>query len=207
MIALVSGGCKNGKSYYAQHLAKELAGEGRLYYIATMIPHDEEDLARIRRHIGEREGWGFETIEQGKNIRELIAGGTAGAGEARQIDLSGTFLFDSVTAVMENEMYPVALKERPEGAGGTGGGQEIVFLGEDPEAPARVTGDCIAFASAVREAGGSVVFVSDGIYGDGGEYSQSTESYRAALAGADRAIAAADDRVIEISYGIAEEWK
>lgn len=199
MIALVSGGCKNGKSYYAQHLSKELAqGEdrsaegGKLYYIATMIPHDEEDHARIRRHLSEREGWGFETIEQGKNVGELVE---------RDIDFAGTFLFDSVTAVMENEMYPVALKERQDGT------SERVFLGEDMTAPARVTAGCLDFAKAVRAAGGNLVFVSDGIYGDGGEYSQSTESYRKALAEADRAIAAVADRVIEVSYGIAEDWK
>ena len=72
MNVLISGGAKNGKSYYAQRIAQQMAedscaqatenggrkmaadrGELRrpLYYIATMIPHDEEDHARIRRHI------------------------------------------------------------------------------------------------------------------------------------------------------------
>ena len=47
MNVFISGGCKNGKSYYAQRDAKRQAGAaGRpLYYIATMIPHDEEDHA------------------------------------------------------------------------------------------------------------------------------------------------------------------
>ena len=45
MNIFISGGCKNGKSMYAQKLAKEMAdARGRaLYYIATMIPTDEED--------------------------------------------------------------------------------------------------------------------------------------------------------------------
>ena len=51
MTIFLSGGCKNGKSTLAQHAAKKLAGDGPLYYIATMIPHDEEDRARIRRHL------------------------------------------------------------------------------------------------------------------------------------------------------------
>lgn len=189
MSVFISGGCKNGKSYLAQKAAVGLAEGGSLYYIATMIPHDEEDRARIRRHLSEREGWGFETIEQGKSIPEIL--------NMPGIDLSGTFLLDSMTAVMENEMYPVALKNR----------DEIVFLGEDAGAPERVKKDFVAFARGVEKAGGNVVFVSDGIYGDMGEYSEATEAYRKALAAADRAVAAVCDRVIEVAYGQTEEWK
>ena len=72
MNVLISGGAKNGKSFYAQQIASDLADCGPLYYIATMIPRDDEDRARIARHIKEREGWGFETIEQGRNIAALI---------------------------------------------------------------------------------------------------------------------------------------
>lgn len=189
MNVFISGGCKNGKSYLAQKEAAKLAEDGALYYIATMIPHDEEDRARIRRHLLEREGWGFETVEQGKSITEILT--------RPDIDLSGTFLLDSMTAVMENEMYPVTLKNR----------DEIVFLGEDADAPERVKKDFIAFARGVEKAGGNVVFVSDGIYGDMGEYSQATEAYRKALAAADMAVATMCDRVIEVAYGQTEEWK
>ena len=188
MNVLISGGCKNGKSFYAQQLAADLAAGGPLYYIATMIPCDEEDRARIRRHLAERDGWGFETIEQGRNVAGLIGRG--------DVDLSGSFLLDSVTAVLENEMFPVAIKNgTPE------------FLGEDRDAPGRVKEELVAFAKAVEAAGGSVVFVSDYIYGDKGEYSESTEAYRRALASADRALAAVCGRVIEVTYGMIEEWK
>ena len=188
MNVLISGGCKNGKSYYAQQAASQLAAGGHLYYIATMIPRDDEDRARIARHLKEREGWGFTTLEQGKSIAALI--------EREDVDLAGSFLLDSVTAVLENEMFPMAMKNgNPE------------FLGEDPNAPGRVRQELVAFAEAVREAGGSVVFVSDGIYGDCCGYSESTERYRRALAEADRALAAVCDNVTEVTYGITEEWK
>ena len=188
MNVLISGGCKNGKSIYAQKTARALAADGPLYYIATMIPRDEEDRARIRRHLTERDGWGFTTIEQAKNIAALT--------ERADVDLSGSFLLDSVTAVLENEMFPVAMKEGCS-----------VFLGEDTDAPERVSAELVAFAKAVREAGGSAVFVSDGIYGDSSGYSASTEDYRKALAAADRALAKECDRVTEVTYGIIEEWK
>ena len=188
MNVLISGGAKNGKSFYAQQTASKLAAGGPLYYIATMIPRDEEDRARIARHLRERDGWGFTTIEQGKSIRSLIG--------REDVDLGGSFLLDSVTAVLENEMFPVIMKEG-----------RAVFLGEDREAPERVSAELVAFAKAVRAAGGSVVFVSDGIYGDACGYSESTERYRRALAGADKALAEVCDKVTEVTCGITEEWK
>ena len=62
MRIFISGGCKNGKSYYAQHLAKAQQ-TNFLYYIATMQPVDSEDDERIIRHKQERDDWGFTTIE------------------------------------------------------------------------------------------------------------------------------------------------
>lgn len=188
MNILISGGCKNGKSLYAQQIASDLADRGPLYYIATMIPRDEEDRARIRRHIREREGWGFKTLEQGRYIVALT--------KREDVDLKGSFLLDSVTAVLENEMFPVAVRDG-----------KAEFLGEDEEAPGRVRAELTAFAEAVKQAGGSVVFVSDSIFGDGFGYSASTENYRRALAEADRALARVCDSVTEVSYGITEEWK
>ncbi len=70
MNYFISGGCKNGKSFHAQRIAKEMAEKtGKpLYYLATMEPHDAEDDARIARHIKERDGWGFTTIERATDI-------------------------------------------------------------------------------------------------------------------------------------------
>ena len=44
MTIFLSGGAKNGKSTLAQELAVKLSGAGKRYYVATMIPTDEEDL-------------------------------------------------------------------------------------------------------------------------------------------------------------------
>lgn len=102
MKILISGGCKNGKSTLAQSCACALAGDGPLYYLATMIPHDEEDLVRIRRHVTAREGQGFVTIEQGRDILRAL----------EQADPEGTFLMDSVTALAANEMFHDGIAER-----------------------------------------------------------------------------------------------
>lgn len=114
MSVYISGGCKNGKSTHAQRIAKALGTP--LYYVATMIPHDEEDRARIRRHIGERDGWGFQTIECGRNLPDCLS----------YADSDGAFLIDSVTALLSNEMF------LPDGS-------------VDSRAPGRIAGDLITF--------------------------------------------------------------
>lgn len=95
MNVFISGGAKNGKSTFAQNLAVDMARERRckLYYVATMIPHDDEDRARIDRHRNDRQGLGFRTIECGYNIENEIEG------------REGVFLIDSVTALLSNEMF------------------------------------------------------------------------------------------------------
>ena len=178
MNVFISGGCKNGKSYYAQRRAKEQADEFKkpLYYIATMIPHDDEDRARIKRHICEREGWGFTTIEQGKNLIDILSND--------KIDRAGVFLMDSVTALLNNEMF--------DEAGNV-----------DYQAPARIRQEVLEFAAGT----GNTVFVSDYIYGDAASYSKTTEDYRRGLASIDRALAKECEQVVEVSYGMQERWK
>lgn len=178
MNIFISGGCKNGKSYYAQRRAKEMAESLSvpLYYVATMIPHDDEDRARIKRHISERDGWGFETVEQGLSLTEIL--------HDDSIDKNGVFLMDSVTALLDNEMFD------DEG-------------NIDEAAPERVKRDVLEFAAGT----GNTVFVSDYIYGDVDFYGETVEAYRKGLAAADRALAEVCDEVIEIAYGTEERWK
>lgn len=167
MNIVISGGCKNGKSYYAQQLAVRLAGDGApLYYIATMDPADEEDHARILRHRREREGWGFTTLERSCGMDSLEA------------DFSGSFLLDSVTALLSNEMF---LRD------GT----------VDRMAHLRVAGDLVRLA----EKCGNIVFVSDYIYSDAMKYDELTELYREGLAQIDRTLAEKCEAVIEVTYG------
>jgi adenosylcobinamide kinase/adenosylcobinamide-phosphate guanylyltransferase len=164
---LISGGCKNGKSYFAQILAKRQAAEhGPLYYIATMEPADEEDRARILRHQEERDGWGFMTLEKGSDITSLEA------------DFSGSFLLDSVTALLSNEMF------RTDGT-------------VDREAYIRLAGDLAQLA----DKSGNIVFVTDYICSDAMKYDELTELYRKGLAWIDRVLAQKCDAVLEVSYG------
>ena len=171
MNIFISGGAKNGKSMYAQHLAKQMAeGDRELYYIATMDPVDEEDEIRIQRHIEDREGWGFETIEQPTDMGKIYE---------KDIDLDSAFLFDSVTAILSNEMF------KRDGS-------------VDLEAYKKVAKDLVEFAHNT----GNTVFVSDYIYSDAARFDELTEKYRESLAYIDRQLCEACDTVIEVAYGI-----
>lgn len=97
MTYFISGGAKNGKSTLAQNLAVELSKGAKRYYVATMIPTGEEDLDRIRRHIAQRDGLGFETVECCKNVLSCLD----------IADKNGTFLVDSATALLQNALFPV----------------------------------------------------------------------------------------------------
>ncbi|MPN02661.1 hypothetical protein SDC9_149877 [bioreactor metagenome] len=174
MKLLLSGGAKNGKSMYAQHAAKRLAGNGPLYYIATMEPCDEEDLARILRHRREREGWGFETLEWGREIGLKKKGANK----------DGTFLLDSVTALLANELFR---------ADGT----------VDAAAPGRVAMELVTLADSVRH----IIFVSDTIFSDAANYGAYTQQYRRGLAFADRKLAACCDAVAELCAGQSAVYK
>ena len=93
MNYFLSGGAKNGKSSLAQRIV--CAQPGPRYYLATMIPHDDEDLLRIQRHIDDRAGLGFATVECGTDVLSALG----------RMDPGGAVLLDSVTALLSNEMF------------------------------------------------------------------------------------------------------
>ncbi len=223
MNVFISGGCKNGKSLYAQRLALAMAlaedpgdivftgaddpSEHRakatglrrpLYYIATMIPKDEEDRVRIEKHLQARDGWGFTTVEVGTGLLSIldrepvtISGRVPGLADTadpvatdKTIDPRGAFLLDSVTALLSNEMF------RADGTYDSGAGE-------------RLSDELVEFAGRT----GNTVFVSDYIYSDAREYDHMTENYRRALALCDRRLAEVCDRCVEVSYGTITEFK
>lgn len=99
-IALVTGGCRSGKSAYAQRLAESLP-PSRLY-VATCPVTDDEMAKRIERHRQARGGRDWQTVEE-------------------QIDLPGVFrthrdrnviLVDCVTLWINNLMYRAECEAR-----------------------------------------------------------------------------------------------
>ena len=93
----ISGGAKCGKSSLAQDLTVVLSKGGKHYYVATLISSGSEDDDRIRRHIADRAGMGFETVECFRNIMDCL----------QTADKDGVFLVDSVTSLIQNALFPV----------------------------------------------------------------------------------------------------
>ena len=91
MNTIIIGGSKSGKSALAEDLAVKRATNKR-YYVATMIPFDDEDKKRIKRHIEERANKNFITLEIPNKIKEY------------RFDKDSTYLVDSLTAYLLNEI-------------------------------------------------------------------------------------------------------
>ena len=103
MKYLILGGSKSGKSMYGQNLARDIYEKitsmydekGKLYYIATMKPFDEEDNERIENHIKDRMGYGFSTIECQRHIISILD----------SVNKEDVVLIDSITSLLTNEMF------------------------------------------------------------------------------------------------------
>jgi len=170
MKVFISGGCKNGKSHYAQRLAQvqqQTKHADSLYYIATMKPVDAEDDQRINMHRKEREGWGFATIEQPVDIEKILD----------KCNHNHSFLLDSLTALLANEMF--------------------LSNGSFNE---QASGKIINGMQQVLDKINNMVIVSDYIYSDAFLYEPLTEKYRKSLADIDQVTARNCDVVLEIAY-------
>ena len=168
MKIFISGGAKNGKSTFAQRLAKAQSADVPLYYVATMKSTDSEDNERIARHRAERGGWGFTTIEKPVDIEKIL----------EQCDHGGSFLLDSLTALLANEMFPPPDWNLNE------------------QAADKIKEGLSQVLNAVR----NIVVVSDYIYSDAIIYDPFTEKYRRFLAQIDRTVAENCDVVLEAAY-------
>jgi adenosylcobinamide kinase/adenosylcobinamide-phosphate guanylyltransferase len=92
-IVLVTGGCRSGKSAYAQKMAEGLPG--RRAFVATCPPVDEEMRARIRRHREARGRSGWHTIEEEADLAGVVRG-------AKGYEV---LLIDCLTLWVNNLMY------------------------------------------------------------------------------------------------------
>jgi len=171
-IVLVTGGCRSGKSAYAQQVAESLP-PGRLY-VATAPVTDNEMRDRIEQHRRARRdrGWA-ETIEE-------------------QLDLAGVFqrhgqnnvlLVDCVTLWINNLLYDAQRRSRP-------------------FAEADVAEQCGRMLDAARTCGGTVIFVTNEVGLGIVPENALARRYRDLVGRANQLIAAAADTVTLVCCGI-----
>jgi adenosylcobinamide kinase / adenosylcobinamide-phosphate guanylyltransferase len=99
-IALVTGGCRSGKSDYAQRLAESLPPP-RLY-VATCPVTDDEMASRIERHRQARRDRDWQTAEEQIDLRAVLSAHAH----------HNAILIDCVTLWINNLMYQAERQTR-----------------------------------------------------------------------------------------------
>lgn len=106
MKVLVTGGCKCGKSTFAEKYIMEMSKGRDLFYFATMKVIGEEGMAVVERHRTMRAGKGFTTIEQERDITK------APRFEGEE---DATVMLECLTTLVANEMFePVVMPSEDE---------------------------------------------------------------------------------------------
>jgi adenosylcobinamide kinase/adenosylcobinamide-phosphate guanylyltransferase len=112
MTLLILGENGSGKSALAEKAAWELSKEGRLFYIACMIPYGEEGANRVKRHRLSREKYGFELMERPINVSGLMLGkgDTALLEDASNLLANAMFEFSSTPSEALSDIFALAGK-------------------------------------------------------------------------------------------------
>lgn len=99
MVTLVIGGSGSGKSAYAEGLLENYTGTK--YYLATMQAEDEEAVKKVEKHRMQRQGKGFITLEQPRDICLVAAAGK-----------NCGLLLECVSNLVANEMFYEGIRPR-----------------------------------------------------------------------------------------------
>lgn len=100
MIALVMGGGASGKSEWAENLSVRI-NRGRMAYIATMHPYDDECREKIEKHRAMRAGKGFVTVECPYELSRRF----------KNQERYDTVLLECLSNLLANEMYILGKKD------------------------------------------------------------------------------------------------
>ena len=190
MIALVIGGSGSGKSAYAEQMAVKAAGNGNLYYVATMQVYDEEGKKKVERHQKMRAGKGFLTIEQPRRLKEAakkVATEKVSAGRvaAERVPAGKIVLLECMSNLVANEMFS----------------EENLSAVMD-EAKIKLSHEIISGVTALQDSCDILIIVTNQIFEDGIRYDASTMAYIRLLGDINRQIAEQAEQVIEVVAGI-----
>lgn len=181
MLRLVTGGSCSGKSAFAEKLAieeKKKHPAGTLYYVATMVPYDEECQERIRRHRRIRKDKDFVTRECHTDLSSLTA------------EKEDVFLIECLSNLLANEMY-----------------EKTGRLQEKSSAPSCVEEVIAAPVRRLAGQCAAVIVVTNEVFSEGIAFPQETALYLQLLGKSNCLLARAADSVTEVICGIPVERK
>ena len=179
MLIIITGVSGSGKSEYAEQICCRLAGDNKKYYVATMQPFGEEGRIRIEKHKRQREGKGFETIEQYQNVSKAFDKVQTEAVSHAAQNEKPVVLLECLSNLMANECFE---------EGGT---------------PDAVFSDCIQLYRQCRH----LVIVTNEIFSDGCLYDNTTTDYITRLGRLNTQLVQEADCVAEVVYSIPVYWK
>lgn len=191
MIALVIGGSGSGKSAYAEQMAVKAAGNGSLYYVATMQVYDEEGKKKVERHQKMRAGKGFLTIEQPRRLKEAakkVAAEKVSAGKvaAERVPAGKIVLLECMSNLVANEMFS----------------EENLSVVMDEAKIKQLSHEIISGVTALQDSCDILIIVTNQIFEDGIRYDASTMDYIRLLGDVNRQIAERAEQVVEVVAGI-----
>lgn len=191
MIALVIGGSGSGKSAYAEQMAVKAAGNGSLYYVATMQVYDEEGKKKVERHQKMRAGKGFFTIEQPRRLKEAakkVATEKVSAGKvaAERVPAGKIVLLECMSNLVANEMFS----------------EENLSAVMDEAKIKQLSHEIISGVTALQDSCDILIIVTNQIFEDGIRYDASTMDYIRLLGDINRQIAERAEQVVEVVAGI-----
>jgi adenosylcobinamide kinase/adenosylcobinamide-phosphate guanylyltransferase len=170
VLIFISGGVRSGKSTLGEQFANELS-TGRMIYLATAKPYDEEMEFRIEKHQKSREKKNFITIEKSENISEIV------------FQKEDTVLLDCLGTLTSNEMfYDYSLDFNDEFA------KKITD---------KIFNDIIKINLMVK----NLIIISNEIFSDGKTYDKATGKYLEVLGKLHIKIAEISHTAIECAYG------
>ncbi len=170
-IILVSGGSRSGKSGYAQKMAESI-GEPRLF-TATCPRIDTEIDDRIKKHILDRQGKRWKTLEEEIDLGNVI----------RNNHEYVVILIDCLTLWINNLLFNKKSKAKPLCE------EDIVVLSEQILKEARIHNGTIIFVT--NEVGSGIV-----------PESSESRLYRDLVGRCNQCIASSADEVILVSCGV-----
>ena len=168
---LVTGGSRSGKSAYAQQQAE--SGGGSRLFVATCPRTDTEIDGRIDAHIRDREGKGWQTLEEQLWLDSAIRGSS-------RYDI---ILVDCLTLWINNHLYMSQKNNTPFSEGD-------------------VAGLCDELMAACSGHDGTIYFVTNEVGSGIVPESPQVRLYRDLVGRCNQLIAAACDHVTLVSCGI-----
>lgn len=203
MITLITGGSGSGKSAYAEkyicHASNE-KGFKEKYYIATMQVFDDEGQRKIDRHRRLRAGKGFITIEQPRDIKDVVSK----LQSENCLKTGRLALLECMSNLVANEMFPPVDASDTKEAGVKKEALDGPDNMRDYENTliSRVSKKVLKEVSILCENVAELVIVTNNVFEDGVCYDESTMNYIKAMGTVNRGLAAMAESVVEVVAGI-----